>query len=392
MNDYEEEFDGLETDCVHAGEAGDPQGAVHGPVYNSTTFRFDSTAELLETLEGGHSGAFYTRYGMNPTIQALETKLAVLEGAESALAFGAGMAAQSALFLAHGRGGILCIGDAYGGTIELLSAQLPLLGIPSRFLLADELDSLEEVLEQGVDLVFFETPTNPTLEVFDIAGISARAHAAGALVAVDNTFATPINQQPLALGADLVVHSATKYLGGHSDITAGAIMGSRNLLEPIWSWRKNLGQVPAPETAALLMRSLRTLAVRVRQHNASARAVAETLCEHPRVTRVLYPGLPEFAGFSLARQQMHGFGGMVTFEVDGDGDETADVVDRLRLFTIAPSLGGVESLVTQPVTTTHYTMAPEERERRGITESMIRLSVGLEDADDLVDDLLQALD
>jgi cystathionine gamma-synthase len=239
--------------------------------------------------------------------------------------------------------------------------------------------------------VFLETPSNPTLEVFDIAAIAARAHARGALLVVDNTFASPVNQQPLALGADLVVHSATKYLGGHSDITAGALMGAKALIDAVWPWRKNLGQTPAPETAALLARSLRTLVVRVRQQNATALAVAQAMASHPRVARVLYPGLPSFPGHALAARQMAGFGGMLTIEVAGDGAGASAVVDRLKLFAIAPSLGGVESLATQPVTTTHHSLDPEERARRGITDSMIRLSVGLEDAQDLIDDINQAL-
>lgn len=382
---------GLSTRCVHAGEAGDPQGAPHTPIYNSTTFRYASTAALVEVVEGARPGALYTRYGLNPTIQALEAKLAQLEGAEAALVFGSGMAAEAALFLAHGRGGIVCIGDAYGGTMELLSAQLPLLGIRTRFLLGHELEQLETVLEHGVGLVFFETPTNPTLEVFDIRDIAARAHEHGALVAVDNTFASPVNQQPLRWEADLVVHSATKYLGGHSDITAGAMMGPAELLEPVWDWRKNLGQTPAPETCALLARSLRTLVVRVRQQNLSAQRIAEAMQHNPRVARVLYPGLPQSPGHAVAARQMAGFGGMLTLELDADAAQTAEVVDRLRLFAIAPSLGGVESLATQPTTTTHYGLPPAERERRGIREAMIRLSVGLEDIEDLIQDLEQAL-
>lgn len=382
---------GISTRCVHAGELEDPHGSPHTPVYTTTTFRFPDTAAILDVVEGRRAGSLYTRYGLNPTIQALEAKLASIEGAEAALAFASGMAAETALFLAHGEGGVVCIGDAYGGTLELLGAQLPRLGIPTRFLLGDELDGLEALLAGGARLVFLETPTNPALEVFDIAALAARAHAHGALLAVDNTFASPVNQQPLALGADLVVHSATKYLGGHSDLTAGALMGPQALLAPVWNWRKNLGSMPAPETCAQLARSLRSLVVRVRHQNASALALAEAMARHPRIRRVLYPGLPDFPGHALAVQQMSGFGGMLTLEVDADTAGTAAVVDRLKLFAIAPSLGGVESLVTQPVTTTHHGLSEEERARRGITGSMVRLSVGLEDVEDLIADLEQAL-
>jgi cystathionine beta-lyase/cystathionine gamma-synthase len=381
---------GLSTRCVHAGEIRDAHGSPHTPLYTTTTFRFDSTATLLDVVEGRKPGSLYTRYGLNPTILSLEEKLAALEGAEAAWAFSSGMAAEAALFLTHGRRGIVCLGDAYGGTLELLASQLPLLGIPTHFLLSRELDRLEEALETA-ELVFFETPTNPTLEIFDIPAICERAHAGGALVAVDNTFASPVNQQPLKLGADFVIHSATKYLGGHSDITAGALMGSRELLAPVWSWRKNLGQMPAPETASLLARSLRTLVVRVERQNATAMEIAQAMQDHPRVAQVLYPGLPDFPGHATARSQMGGFGGMLTIEVKGGYEDAVKTVDRLKLFAIAPSLGGVESLATMPVTTTHHGLTPEERARRGISDTMIRLSVGLEDAGDLIADLEQAL-
>jgi cystathionine gamma-synthase len=383
--------EGLSTRCVHTGEIADPHGSPHTPIYTTTTFKFPSTAAILDVVEGRKAGALYTRYGLNPTIQALEEKLAAIEGAEAALAFSSGMAAESALFLNYGRPGIVCLGDAYGGTLELLSTQLPTLGIPGYFLLGNELDALPSVLKRGAGLVFFETPTNPALELFDIAAISKIAHAHGAFVAVDNTFASPVNQNPLALGADFVVHSATKYLGGHSDLTAGALMGRKDLVMPVWNWRKNLGQTIAPEIAALLARSLRTLSVRVERQNATAMKIAEAMQAHPQVERVLYPGLPNFPGHELARRQMQGFGGMLTIEVRGGGEAATRVADALKLFALAPSLGGVESLVTQPCTTTHHGLMPEERARRGISDAMLRLSVGLEDAADLIADLEQAL-
>jgi cystathionine beta-lyase/cystathionine gamma-synthase len=382
---------GLATRCIHAGELSDANGSPHTPIYTTTTFKFDSTADLLDVVEGRKAGSLYTRYGLNPTIRALEEKLASLEGAEAAWAFSSGMAAESALFLAYGRKGIVCIGDAYGGTMELLASQLPELGIPTYFLLGSELDGLKTFLEQGAGLVFLETPTNPTLEVLDIAAISDTAHEYGALVAVDNTFASPVNQNPLEQGADFVIHSATKYLGGHSDLTAGALMGSTHLLAPVWPWRKNLGTTIAPEIAALLMRSIRSLTVRVERQNTTAQAVAEAMARHPKVARVLYPGLPGFPGHDVARKQMKGFGGMLTLEVIGGYADAVRAVDRLRLFAIAPSLGGVESLATMPVTTTHHGLDPAERARRGISDTMIRLSVGLEDAADLIADLEQAL-
>ncbi|KAA3629646.1 MAG: cystathionine gamma-synthase [Proteobacteria bacterium] len=382
---------GLATRCVHAGELDDAHGSPHSPIYTSTTFAFDSTQAVLDVVEGRTTGSLYTRYGLNPTIRSLETKLAALEGAEAAWAFSSGMAAETALFLTHGRAGIVCIGDAYGGTLELIGEQLPLLGITTHLILGSELERLDGLLGEGARLVFLETPTNPTLEILDIAALAEQVHAHGALLAVDNTFASPVNQQPLALGADLVVHSATKYLGGHSDLTMGALMGPAELLAPVWGWRKNLGSMPAPETCNLLARSLRTLVPRVRQQNASAQAVAEAMARHPRIRRVLYPGLPAFPGHALAARQMSGFGGMLTLELATDFAGTAAFADRLQLFTLAASLGGAESLATQPVTTTHHGLSPAERQRRGISDAMVRLSVGLEDVADLIADLELAL-
>ena len=383
---------GLSTRCVHSGEQLDAQGGIHAPLYNHSTFAFRSTADLLDVVEGRKEGNLYTRYGLNPTIRSLERKLADLENGEAAFAFSSGMAAEAATFLAHLKTGdhVVCIGDVYGGTYELLGTNLPGLGIETTFLLANEAANLASVLTDRTRMVFFETPTNPTLDVIDVGAVARAAKTVGALAVVDNTFATPVNQNPLDLGADLVVHSATKYLGGHSDLTGGVVVGPKDLLEPISTWRKNLGQMIAPEVAFLLSRSIRTLVVRVRAQNSTAMQVAGFLAAHPRVLRVNYPGLG--GGSKVARKQMRGFGGMLSFVFDGDAEETAAKVDRLRIFSIAPSLGGVESLVTQPITTTHHGMSAEERARRGIVDGLVRLSCGLEDAADLVDDLAQALD
>jgi cystathionine gamma-synthase len=370
--------DGLSTLCVHGGEQLDAQGGIHPPLYNHSTFGFPSTKALLDVVEGRVEGNLYTRYGLNPTIRATERKLALLEGGESALVFSSGMAAEAAVFLANCNSGdhIVCIGDVYGGTYELLG---------------HEIDRLNDVITDRTRIVFFETPTNPNMEVIDIAAAVKIAKTRGALTVVDNTFASPVNQAPIQLGADLALHSTTKYLGGHSDLTGGVVIGTNALLNVIGPWRKNLGQIMAPEVAFLLARSLRTLTVRVRQQNQTAQAVAQFLSEHPKAKQVNYPGLVTFAGHTIAAKQMRGFGGMISFVFDGDADATAAVVDRLRLFTIAASLGGVESLVTQPITTTHHGMTPEERRRRGIVDGMIRLSCGLEDSADLIADLNQAL-
>jgi len=362
------------------------------PIYNTTTFGFRSTADLLDVVEGRRPGNLYTRYGLNPTIRSVEAKLASLECAESALVFASGMAAEAALFFTHGRKGIVCLGNAYGGTLALLTDHLPLLGVPTTLLLGGEVGKLEEILKQGHGLVFLETPTNPTMEIFDIREICRLSHKYGVLVAVDNTFASPINQQVLALGVDIAVHSATKYLGGHSDLTGGALMGPKEIIEPVGPWRKNLGQMMAPEVAGLLSRSLRTLPIRVERQNRTAQSVAEAMRTHPKIAKVLYPGLPDFPQHALAKSQMSGFGGMLTLEINGSGEDATKVIDGLELIIIAPSLGGPESLATQPMTTTHHGLTPEERLKRGITDSMIRFSIGMEAAEDLIEDLNHALE
>jgi cystathionine gamma-synthase/methionine-gamma-lyase len=383
----------LATRCIHAGERLDEMGAIHTPLYNHSTFGFTSTAAVLDVVEGRKQGSLYTRYGLNPTIRSIEEKLASIEGGEAAWVFSSGMAAESATILTHCKAGdhIICLGDVYGGTFELLESNLPRLGINTTFLLGSEIDKLQDSIHENTRIIFFETPSNPNMEVFDIAAIAGIARSKGVLSVVDNTFATPVNQRPLELGADLVIHSTTKYLGGHSDLTGGTVIGSRALLEPIWVWRKNLGQMMAPEVAFLLARSLRTLVVRVYAHNRTAGIIAERLEKHPRIKKVNYPGLASFAGNALARRQMSGFGGMISFVLDGDASATASVVDKLRIFSIGASLGGVESLVTQPITTTHHGLTAQERSRRGIVDGMVRISSGLEDVEDLWSDLEQAL-
>lgn len=379
------------TQIIHNRRHKDSFGSPYSPVYNTTTYRFPDTASIQNVVEGRAPGNLYTRWGSNPTIQELEQGLAGLEEAEDALAFASGMAAISASLFAHGGNGIVCVGDLYGGTQELLTRHFQPLGIPVTFLLQHDSEQLASALNKPGMLVYCETPANPTLSILDIQKLAEQAHAGGALLAVDNTFASPINQRPLALGADLSIHSASKFLGGHSDITAGAVMASAEQIKPIALWRKNLGQILAPETAALLSRSLRTLPVRVRQHNENAMNVASAMADHPAIKRVLYPGLPSFPGHALAARQMCGFGGVLTIEIKGEREQAAKVADSLQIFLLATSLGGVESLVSQPCNTSHHSISQEERERHGITDGMLRLSVGLEDAGDLIADLNQAL-
>lgn len=382
---------GLATRTIHDHGTSDAYGSPFPPIYDTTTFAFNTTAELLDVVEGRTAGGLYTREGLNPTITAVERTLASLEQADTACAFASGMAALSTLFLAHGRTGVICVGNVYGGTLEILGRQLPSLGIRTALLIDDDPERLDALLADGYGLVIFETPTNPTVQILDIADLARRCHAHGALVAVDNTFASPVNQRPLEHGADLVVHSATKYLGGHSDLTAGAVMGAAEHLEPVQAWRKTLGSILAPATAALLSRSLRTLVLRIQQHNASAHAIAETMAAHPAVARVHYPGLPGTSDHEVARKQMDGFGGMLGLDIQGGGDAATRVADHLELFALAPSLGGTESLITQPATTSHHALSLQQREQRGINDNLLRLSVGLETTDDLIADLERAL-
>lgn len=383
----------LSTICVHGGESLDAQGGIHIPLYNHSTFGFKTTADLLDVVEGRKTGNLYTRYGLNPTVQSVENKLTLLEKGETAYLFSSGMAAEAATFLTYCKTGdhIICVGDVYGGTYELLNTNLPELGIKTTFLLGSQLDQLANHIQSNTRLVFFETPTNPNLEILDISYIVSICKSKGVLCIIDNTFASPVNQNPLELGVDIVIHSTTKYLGGHSDITGGVVIGSKEVLSPIWIWRKNLGQMIAPEVAFLLARSIRTLKARVSIQNESAMKIAGFLSKHKKVTKVNYPGLESFSGHEIAKKQMKGFGGMLSFIYDGNAETTAGMVDRLKLFSIAASLGGVESLVTQPITTTHHGMSPDERNKRGIADSMVRLSIGLEDAEDLIEDLKRAL-
>ncbi|MCK8515847.1 aminotransferase class I/II-fold pyridoxal phosphate-dependent enzyme [Methylonatrum kenyense] len=380
------------TRVIHGADLRDPHGAAHGPIYTATTFAFERTAQLAAAVGSGEARGLYTRYGQNPTLLAVEEQLAELEDAEEAVVFSSGMAAITAACLGVGRAGVAGFGNLYGGTQELLERQLPQLGIPTRLLGSDAVAELPDVLAEGFGLVLTETPSNPDLAVHDLEHLAGTAHRFGALLAVDNTFATPVNQQPMKWGADIVLHSATKYLGGHSDLTAGVALGTAQGMAPLRGWRKQFGQAPAPETAALLSRSLKTLFIRVERHNASAAQLAEVLEAHPHVARVHYPGLPSSPGHSVATRQMTGFGGMLGVEIDGGVDEATRFVDALELFLNAPSLGGVESLVTQPAVTSHTDLSPAERERRGIREQLVRLSIGLEDVDDLRADLKQALD
>jgi cystathionine gamma-lyase len=376
---------GFATRAVHVGQAPDPQtGAVVPPIHMATTFAQDGV--------GGHRGFEYSRTD-NPTRQQLEACLASLEGAEHCLAFASGMAATTTLMLLFGPGDhVVYMQDVYGGTARLFDSVLRRYGLTFTAVDATDLELLEDALTDTTKLVWLETPTNPLLKVVDIAAISRLAHEHGARVCVDNTFASPVLQRPLELGADLVMHSATKYLGGHSDVIGGAVLTSDDALAERLRFQQNgVGAVPSPFDCWLVLRGLRTLQLRVLRQSENALALATWLRDREGVTRVHYPGLPEHPGHALAARQMQGgFGGVLSFEVR---DETAArrTLQRLRVFTLAESLGGVESLAELPAAMTHASVAPEERARIGLGDSLIRLSAGVEDVADLRDDLKQAL-
>lgn len=380
------------TRCARgAGVVDDVGRPLAPPIVTASTFAF-SSQEDVETYYTSGRGWLYSRYG-NPTVRAAERLLADLEGAEEAALFSSGMAAISTTVLALVRSGerVAAQRELYGGTVGLLRDVLPSLGIETTWLGLDEITSLAPDRLAGCRLLWVESPTNPALRILDLAAAARTARAAGVLAVVDGTFATPALQQPLAMGCDLVVHSGTKYLGGHGDLTTGAVAGRRDLVDRIAASRRALGGIADPFAAFLLQRGMRTLAVRMEAHEQGASAVARALQGHPKVRRVHWPGLCDHPDHALARRQMAGFGGMVSFEVEGGAVEAERVHDRLRLFAKAASLGGVESLVSIPARVSHRGLDPAELERSGVSPGMLRLSVGLESPKDLVADLLEAL-
>jgi cystathionine beta-lyase/cystathionine gamma-synthase len=384
---------GLATRLIHTAEGPQP-GAVPltTPSYETTTFVFESTADVQDYVDGTSGKYLYSRYD-NPSISALEAKLAVAEQAESAMAFGSGMGAIAATVLGLVSAGdeVLCSAAVYGGTFQLLNAFLPRFGVTTRFIELDALRDPSALIGPRTKLVWFESPINPTLRCMDIAKLTGACRAAGVLSVIDNTFATPYNQQPLMLGVDVVVHSVTKYLNGHSDVTAGAVMGPRALIDRLQPARKFIGAMLDPGAAGLVGRGLKTLEVRMERHNANALALAQALHGHPRLSRVLYPGLPDHPDHDIAARQMRGFGGMVTIELAGGYDAAARFFDRIEVFKRATSLGGVESLAGLPVLTSQYGWTDEQLARADVTRGMVRLSVGIETIGDLIADVEQAL-
>lgn len=387
------EQSGWGTRAVWAGEADYLlQGATQVPVVHSVSFGYRDVDEWLAVARGEKAGHIYGR-NTNPTVRVFEEKVRHLEGAEAATSFATGMAAISnTLFTLLAPGDrVVSVKDTYGGTNKLFVEFLPRAGVKVEIRDTTDHEAIEAAIAQGCQVLYLESPTNPTLKVVDIARLARAAHRVGAVVVVDNTFATPINQNPLELGADLVVHSATKFLGGHADALGGVICGARPLVERIYHYREITGATLDPMAAYLLLRGMKTLALRIRHQNESALRIASFLRAHPRVTGVFYPGLEDHPGHAIAREQMRGFGGVLSFLLEGGFDAVRAFLPRLRLVHLAANLGAVETVAGPPATTSHVESTPAERAAAGIPEGLVRYSVGIEDTDDLIRDLEQAL-
>jgi cystathionine gamma-synthase len=375
---------GFDTLAIHAGQDPDPRtGAVAVPIYQTSTYKQDGVGGLREGYEYSRSA--------NPTRAALEEAMAALEGGTRGLAFASGLAAEDTFFRTVCRPGdhVLLPGDAYGGTFRLVARVLANWGLEYTSVPLDDLDTVRAAVRPNTKVLWCETPTNPLLGIADIAALGEIAHGAGARLVVDNTFASPYLQQPIALGADVVVHSTTKYLGGHSDVVGGALVAAdAELGEDLAFHQNSMGAVAGPFDAWLVLRGIKTLGVRMDRHCANAERIAAFLVDHPAVGRVLYPGLPSHPGHELAARQMRGFGGMVSFTVRG-GEETAlKVCGLVSIFTLGESLGGVESLIEHPGRMTHASVAGSPLE---VPADLVRLSVGIENVEDLIDDLTAAL-
>ncbi|CUU03149.1 MAG: cystathionine gamma-synthase [Fimbriimonadales bacterium] len=373
------------TRAIHAGIEPDPTtGAIMTPVYLTSTY--------VQEAPGKHKGYEYSRSD-HPTRAVLERNLAALEGVEYGLAFASGLAAENTILnLLQAGDHVLATQDLYGGTYRLFQRVWAKFGLEFSFVSGEDPDEVRRALKSNTKLLWIETPSNPLLNIVDIRALSEVAHERGVLVVVDNTFATPYLQRPIELGADIVVHSTTKYLGGHSDVVGGALcIKDRAIYEQLKFYQNAVGAVPGPLDCFLVLRGIKTLALRMRQHCENAQRIAEYLAQHPEVERVLYPGLPTHPGHGLAKRQMDGFGGMVSLVLKGGMERALRFMRATRLFKLAESLGGVESLMCHPATMTHASIPPEERARIGISDTLIRLSVGIEDAEDLIEDIEQAL-
>ncbi|GAB5497309.1 MAG: cystathionine gamma-synthase [Phycisphaerales bacterium] len=377
---------GFGTKAIHAGQAPDPStGAIMTPIYQTSTFVQQSPGKIIGEYD-------YSR-AANPTRTAIEANLAALEGAKHGLCYSSGVAATGVVLhtLSAGDNVLLC-DDVYGGTNRLFHRVFKQLGVETTLVDMTDLNKLEDAFKDNTKLVWVETPTNPTLKCIDIEGVAKIAHAKGARLAVDNTFATPYLQNPLALGADVVCHSTTKYIGGHSDAIGGALLTNDDELHRELKFiQLSEGAVPGIMECFLLLRSTKTLHIRMERHCANAKRVAGYLSEHGAVEKVIYPGLESHPQHEIAKKQMRDFGGMVTIYLKDGLDKARTMLERVRLFGLAESLGGVESLIEHPAIMTHASVPPEQREQLGISDGLVRLSVGIEDVEDLIEDLDQAL-
>ena len=383
------------TQCVWSGEEQYlMQGATQVPVVHSVSFGYDNFDDWLEVALGKKGGHIYGR-NTNPTVSVFEEKVKQLEHAEAATSASTGMGIISNTLYALLSPGdrVVSLKDTYGGTNVIFTEFLPRIGVEVSLCDTTDHDQVEEEIGKGCNLLYLESPTNPTTKVVNIARLASAGQKAGAMVVVDNTFATPINQQPLALGADLVVHSATKFLGGHADALGGVVCGTQKLIDKIYHYREINGATLHPMAAYLIIRGMKTLGIRIRQQNSNAIRVAQYLEEHPGISRVFYPGLPSHEGHAIAKNQMTGFGGMLSFMLKENSlDAVRRFLPKMKYAHAAANLGAVETIVGPPATTSHVECTAEERAAMGIPESLIRYSAGIEDVDDLIADLNQALE
>ncbi len=374
------------TKTIHGGQEHDPAyGAVMPPIYQTTTY--------AQSTPGGHKGYEYSRTH-NPTRNALEKSFASLENGNFGLAFSSGMAAiDTVIKLLNPGDEIISSNDVYGGTYRLFTKVYEKYGIKFHFIDMEDATNVESYINDNTKLIWLETPSNPMLNIIDIRYIADIAKKNNVLIGVDNTFATPYLQQPLNLGADIVMHSATKYLGGHSDVVMGAlIVNDTELAKNLYFHQNSSGAVPGPQDSFLMLRGIKTLHVRIQRHCENGKAIAEYLTNHSKIEKVYWPGFSDHPNHEIAKSQMKDFGGMLSFVTKGNNlEEAIKIVERLKLFTLAESLGGVESLSGHPASMTHASIPKEEREKTGVVDSLIRLSVGIEDIDDLLEDLKQAL-
>lgn len=381
------------TTAVWAGEGDlDTAGAVTTPIVNSVAFSYHDLEEWHQVSLGNAPGYIYSR-NTNPTVRALEQKIMLLEGAEAATSFSTGMAAISNTLFAFLTSGkrVVSIKDTYGGTSKIFLDFLPHYNVAVTLCDTTNHDEVEAAVAKGCDLLYLETPTNPTLKVVDIKRLAIAAHKAGAIVVVDNTFATPINQNPLQLGADLVIHSATKFLCGHSDAMGGLLAGKKELVQKVYQFREINGASLQADPAYMIARGMKTLELRIERQNASAMKIARYLKAHSKIKDVYYPGLESHPGHAIASSQMRGFGGMMSFALDGDYDQVRKFLPQLKLVHLAASLGSVSTLAGPPRTTSHVELTEAQRAQLGIPESLIRYSVGIENVEDLLSDLEAAL-